>query len=102
MDKFMPKTIEQLNAEFEARMEKAKQDELNAAAEKAAALNLAPLGVEAPPRAAPKAAMRRAPMKASGKSTQSLSFPSKSLARSFPARSRLSQEANGTREVVAS
>ena len=34
MDKFMPKTIEQLNAEFEARMEKAKQDELNAAAEK--------------------------------------------------------------------
>ena len=37
MDKFMPKTIEQLNAEFEARMEKAKQDELNAAAEKAAA-----------------------------------------------------------------
>ena len=36
MDKFMPKTIEQLNAEFEARMEKAKQDELNAAAEKAA------------------------------------------------------------------
>ena len=35
MDKFMPKTIEQLNAEFEARMEKAKQDELNAAAEKA-------------------------------------------------------------------
>ena len=33
----MPKTIEQLNAEFEARMEKAKQDELNAAAEKAAA-----------------------------------------------------------------
>ena len=39
MDKFMPKTIEQLNAEFEARMEKAKQDELNAAAEKAAALN---------------------------------------------------------------
>ena len=25
MDKFMPKTIEQLNAEFEARMEKAKQ-----------------------------------------------------------------------------
>ena len=38
-----------------------------AAAEKAAALNLAPLGVEAPPRVAPKAAMRRAPMKASGK-----------------------------------
>ena len=37
MDKFMPKTIEHLNAEFEARMEKAKQDELNAAAEKAAA-----------------------------------------------------------------
>lgn len=37
MDKFMPKTIEQLNAEFEERMEKAKQDELNAAAEKAAA-----------------------------------------------------------------
>ena len=37
MDKFMPKTIEQLNAEFEARMEKAKQDELNEAAEKAAA-----------------------------------------------------------------
>lgn len=36
MDKFMPKTIEELNAEFEARMEKAKQDELNAAAEKAA------------------------------------------------------------------
>lgn len=36
MDKFMPKTIEDLNAEFEARMEKAKQDELNAAAEKAA------------------------------------------------------------------
>ena len=36
MDKFMPKTIEQLNAEFEARMEKAKQDELNAATEKAA------------------------------------------------------------------
>ena len=36
MDKFMPKTIEQLNAEFEARMEKVKQDELNAAAEKAA------------------------------------------------------------------
>lgn len=28
MDKFMPKTIEQLNAEFETRMEKAKQDEL--------------------------------------------------------------------------
>ena len=26
MDKFMPKTIEQLNAEFEARMEKAKQE----------------------------------------------------------------------------
>ena len=26
MDKFMPKTIEELNAEFEARMEKAKQD----------------------------------------------------------------------------
>ena len=25
MDKFMPKTIEDLNAEFEARMEKAKQ-----------------------------------------------------------------------------
>lgn len=37
MDKFMPKTIEQLNAEFEERIEKAKQDELNAAAEKAAA-----------------------------------------------------------------
>lgn len=36
MDKFMPKTIEELNAEFEARMEKAKQDELNAAAERAA------------------------------------------------------------------
>lgn len=36
MDKFMPKTIEDLNAEFEARMEKAKQDELNAAAERAA------------------------------------------------------------------
>ena len=32
----MPKTIEELNAEFEARMEKAKQDELNAAAERAA------------------------------------------------------------------
>ena len=25
MDKFMPKTIEELNADFEARMEKAKQ-----------------------------------------------------------------------------
>ena len=36
MDKFMPKTIEELNAEFEARMEKAKQDELNAVAERAA------------------------------------------------------------------
>lgn len=36
MDKFMPKTIEELNADFEARMEKAKQDELNAAAERAA------------------------------------------------------------------
>lgn len=36
MDKFMPKTIEELNANFEARMEKAKQDELNAAAERAA------------------------------------------------------------------
>lgn len=36
MDKFMPKTIEELNAEFEARMEKVKQDELNAAAERAA------------------------------------------------------------------
>lgn len=36
MDKFMPKTIKELNAEFEARMEKAKQDELNAAAERAA------------------------------------------------------------------
>lgn len=59
MDKFMPKTIEELNAEFEARMEKAKQDELNAAAERAAAEILEAERMRAAHNAEEKAEARR-------------------------------------------
>ena len=59
MDKFMPKTIEELNAEFEARMEKAKQDELNAAAERAAEENLEAERMRAAHNAEEKAEARR-------------------------------------------
>lgn len=59
MDKFMPKTIEELNAEFEARMEKAKQDELNAAAERAAEEILGAERMRAAHNAEEKAEARR-------------------------------------------